>query len=63
MWNKKLACIGCTEGHDTIEEVIACETADQERERRAADEAAAKLPKKDGRFLARNRPSPARRKR
>jgi hypothetical protein len=50
-------CIGCDQPvsvHPSIEDRIACESAQQTRVRAELDAAAAAEPKRDGRFLARN---------
>ena len=54
-------CTGCDrpiwDAHATIEEHVACESAQQNAVRAELERAAAALPKKDGRFLSRNAPT------
>lgn len=49
-----LRCHGCDTGHDEIEQVMACQSAQQMRVRQELDDQEAAEPKRDGRFLARN---------
>ena len=51
---KLLACLGCEKGHAEIEEVVACQAAEQQAVRAALDAADAAEPKKDRRYLRRS---------
>jgi len=50
----KLKCDSCPSGHDELEQVIACQAADQARVRAELDAQDKAEPKRDGRMTARN---------